>query len=153
MKNKIFDFQKSPTNPFTFYIKYEFMEESKKSPNFNVKEYFEILTKNWYENKINKNKYEDMANEDRKRYKNEIIQFQKFGYYTKYNIYNKKNYIDEDDNEKSESAPKIKKKSASNYNSIKTNNKNKKSYSTNNKNQNNNNKTKNIKKGKSQIKK
>ena len=39
MKNKIFDFQKSPTNPFTFYIKYEFMEESKKSPNFNVKEY------------------------------------------------------------------------------------------------------------------
>ena len=153
MKNKIFDFPKSPTNPFTFYIKSEFMEESKKSPNFNVKEYFEILTKNWYENKINKKKYEDMANEDRKRYKNEIIQFQKFGYYTKYNIYNKKNYIDEDANEKSESAPKIKKKSVSNYNSIKTNNKNKKSYSTNNKNQNNNNKTKNIKKGKSQIKK
>ena len=139
MKNKIFDFPKSPTNPFTFYIKSEFMEESKKSPNFNVKEYFEILTKNWYENKINKNKYEDMANENRKRYKNEIIQFQKFGYYTKYNIYNKKNYIDEDANEKSESAPKIKKKSVSNYNSIKTNNKNKKSFSTNNKNHNNNN--------------
>ena len=52
MKNKIFDFQKSPTNPFTFYIKYEFMEESKKSPNFNVKEYFEILTKNWSKIKL-----------------------------------------------------------------------------------------------------
>ena len=70
MKNKVFDFPKSPTNPFSFYNKYEFMEESKKSPNFNIKEYFEILGKNWYENKINKNKYEYMANEDMKIYKN-----------------------------------------------------------------------------------
>lgn len=48
-----------------------------------------------------------MANEDRKRYKNEIIQFEKFGYYIKYNIYNKKNYFYEDVNEKSDSTPKI----------------------------------------------
>ena len=46
MKNKVFDFPKSPTNPFSFYNKYEFMKESKKSPNFNIKEYFEILGKN-----------------------------------------------------------------------------------------------------------
>ena len=44
------------------------------------------------------------------------------------NIYNKNNYIDEDAKKKSESAPKIKKKSISNYNTIKTNNKNKKNF-------------------------
>lgn len=124
-----------------------------KNPNFNIKDNFEILSKNWYENKINKNIFEELANKDKKRYKYEIIQFEKMGYYDKNNpFYNEKEF-EENFDEKFESAAKIKKKRLSSHKDNIINKKNKKSYSlTYNKNMINNKKNQ-IKKGKLQFEK
>lgn len=103
-KDKIFDFPKSPKNPFSFYISIELNNLSNKNDSLELKDNFEILTANWYNNKIDKNKYVDLANKDKKRYKYEISQFEKLGYYYKY---------DEEMNAKYESAPNIKHKKTS----------------------------------------
>ena len=151
--NKIFDFPKLPKNPFSYYITSEFKKLSKKNPNFNIKDNFQILCKNWYENKVNKNIFEELANKDKKRYKYEIIQFEKMGYYDKKNLFYNGKEFEEDFDEKFESAVKIKKKILSSDKDNIINKQNKKSYSlTYNKNKINNKKNQ-IKKGKIQYEK
>ena len=147
--NKIFDLPKPPKNAFSFYITDEFNEVyKKKSDNFNLKEYFELLSKNWKENKVNKNKYEKMAYNDMNRYKNQIILFEKFGFYYKNN-----NYFDYDEgvDEKYETVPKIKKKRLSNDKDTVSNKKNKKCLTPNNNTSNNNIDSNNLKKAKLQY--
>ena len=54
-KDKVFDFPKSPKNPFAFYISCELNELSKKNEKIDIKETFENLTRNWYINEVKKN--------------------------------------------------------------------------------------------------
>lgn len=145
-KDKVFDFPKSPKNPFSFYISCELNELSKKNEKIDIKETFENLTRNWYINEVEKKIYEEMANKDKIRYKNEIIEFEKFGYYSKYDI----NSNTDDINSKYESSPKKSKKRTV-YNSNDNKRKKKCLNSKRNNHINNSANTNNIKKGKLQL--
>lgn len=141
-KNCVFDMPKAPLNEYYLYRK-ERYSELKKNKNLNSNEIKEIIGKEWKENEEIKLKYKKIAEENRKRFKKELSEFNKLGYYTK----NNSEYFS-DDEESDENKEKINKRTNKKRN-ISTNKK-KKSYLTETKRS----KSKSIKKdGKSQRKK
>ena len=79
-KNKIFDFPIPPKNPFIIYFNHRISESN--NNDINIKNKLELIAKEWNaKNYIDKEKYIKLSNIDKKRYKDEIIEFEKFGYY------------------------------------------------------------------------
>lgn len=82
-KDKIFDFPIKPKSPFTYYVNFKFDELSKDNNNIILKDYFEIISKEWSKGNIDKKQFQLMSDNDKKRYKKQVIQFEKFGFYYK----------------------------------------------------------------------
>jgi len=81
--DKIFDLPKKPKKAFTYYVAYRFEQIYKNNKNFNVKENFEIIAKEWAEDNIDKKRFQLMENQDKHRFKTQVYQFEKYGYYNK----------------------------------------------------------------------
>ena len=121
-KNCVFDMPKPPLNEYNLYKK-ERYSELKKKKNLSPNKIKEIIEKEWEENEEIKLKYEKITEENRKRFKKELNEFNKLGYYTK----NNSEYFS-DDEESDENKEKVNKRYNKNRN-ISTNKK-KKSYQT-----------------------
>ena len=121
-KNCVFDMPKPPLNEYNLYKK-ERYSELKKKKNLSQNKIKEIIEKEWEENEEIKLKYEKITEENRKRFKKELNEFHKLGYYTK----NNSEYFS-DDEESDENKEKVNKRYNKNRN-ISTNKK-KKSYQT-----------------------
>ena len=79
-KNKIFDLPTPPKNPFTIYFNHRILESN--NSDIDIKNKLEIIAKEWNaKNNIDKEKYIKLSNIEKKRYKDQIIEFEKFGYY------------------------------------------------------------------------
>ena len=101
LRGKIFDFPEKPKNAFTFFISEKIKEIGRKECNFNIIEIFEKLANSWAYENIDKKRYKIMEKKDIKRFRDEVSQFEKFGYYEKQNV-------EEDENEELEIEKKIK---------------------------------------------
>ena len=99
-KNKIFDFPKRPKSEFKFFLENAI---SLKSPSPEItKNMFILQTKEeWEKLSIeDKNKFTQKAKDDKLRYKQQIKEFEKFGFYT----------ISNDKKDKEENSKKLTKK-------------------------------------------
>lgn len=158
-ENAVFDMPKKPLNSFALFLKdtIPILKEKEENKNLNLSELIKKASILWENSeKEFKLKFEEKEKDDRKRYKSEMKEFQKFGYYIK-NIARESNREedmkdlnkkDEDLDEKEINTRKTQKKRTMSVNKAKRGYKRTKS-------QNKNNKKNSIreKSGKTQIKK
>ena len=102
-KNVVFDIPKKPLNAFTIYYKYSFIDFMKNEnyKNMPISEKLKKAGQLWKNlNPEIKKKYENISKADKKRFKDEMNQFNKFGYYKKNITYkNNMNNLNEENKE------------------------------------------------------
>ena len=126
-KNKVFDMPKKPISGFLMYVSDRMTDLKKKKPNEATTNLIKQISKEWQENKVvNQADYYRLAEKERKRFKRQLKEFNKFGYYVKTKGDKEEENGDEEEDEKSE---KSKRRSASKAGSQRTK-KNKSSVST-----------------------
>lgn len=112
-QDKVFDMPKKPISGFLLYVTERIPDIKKEKPDETVNELIRQIAKEWHEEKeVDQKLYNKNAEKDRKRFKRQLKEFQKFGYYTKTKV------GDDEDEEKKEKSQK--KKSNSNASSQKT---------------------------------
>jgi len=116
--NKIFDLPKPPQNSFTLYVSFKFRELYKINPNFEPEVVFDSIAKEWAEGKIDKKAYETESINEKERFKQQVIYFEKFGYYFKKIDSNLIYDEDEDEDDKSKDNIKITKKKSRDSSSL-----------------------------------
>ena len=81
--NKIFDLPKKPKSSLVFYVSERLKTFDVKNNNLNVDEYIELILKEWFTNKTEKDKevFTELAKKDKLRFEREILEFETFGYY------------------------------------------------------------------------
>ena len=81
--NKIFDLPKKPKSSLVFYVSERLKTFDVKNNNLNVDEYIELILKEWFTNKTEKDKevFTELAKKDKLRFEHEILEFETFGYY------------------------------------------------------------------------
>ena len=124
-KNCVFDLPQPPLNEYNLYQK-EKNSELKKENNLTSNEIQKIIAKEWKEDEDLQLKYQKMAEENRKRFKKQMEEFNKLGYYTKkHNKY----FSDDEESEENddENLKKEKVKKRTNRNKSISSNKKKKS--------------------------
>jgi hypothetical protein len=83
----IFDLPKRPINGFILYYKNNVNEIKENKKNLLIKDVAKIISEKWNkENIMVHKKYNSMAKADIKRFKIELKQFEKLGYYVKVDI-------------------------------------------------------------------
>ena len=112
-ENKVFDMPKNPLTAFTLYIVDRMPDLKKENPETLNSELLKLIAKEWQEGKkVNQALYNKNAEKEKKRFKKQLSEFQKNGYYTK-----AKDTDEEEDKEKKDSK---KKKSSSKSSSKKS---------------------------------
>ena len=125
-QNKVFDMPKKPISGFSLYVRDRMPDLKKEKPHETTNELIKQIAKEWQEEKdVDQKLYNKYFEKDKKRFKKQLKEFQKFGYYTKSE--DDKSEDNKDDDEKMEKEKK--KKSNSKACSQKTK-KNKNSSST-----------------------
>ena len=105
-QDKVFDMPKKPLSGFNLYVIERMPDLKKEKPNAQSSVLLAQIAKEWNEGKdVDQNLYNKTAEKDKKRFKKQLKEFQKLGYYTK-----EKAETVTDDGEKSK---KSKKKSSS----------------------------------------
>lgn len=80
--NKIMDIPKAPKTPFSFYFENRLINIS--SENIDIKNLLDLTAKEWQSKTAKeKEKYIKLADEDKARFKRQISEFQKHGFYLK----------------------------------------------------------------------
>ena len=112
-ENKVFDMPKKPLTAFSLYIVDRMPDLKKENPETLNSELLKLIAKEWQEGKkVNQALYNKNAEKEKKRFKKQLSEFQKNGYYTK-----AKDTDEEEDKEKKDSK---KKKSSSKSSSKKS---------------------------------
>ena len=125
-QDKVFDMPKKPISGFSLYVRDRMPDLKKEKPDETSNDLIRQIAKEWQEeNNVDPKLYNKYAEKDKKRFKKQLKEFKKFGYYTKSE--EDKGEDNEDDDEKKEKEKK--KKSNSKACSQKTK-KNKNSSST-----------------------
>lgn len=110
LNDKIFDLPKKPQNAFTYFVKFKLDDMIKNKINTNIKECFEKIAKEWSEKNFDESNFILLAKKDKRRFKTQVEQFEKLGYYYKKN---EDDLFDEDENETSFNNPSLRKKKKS----------------------------------------
>ena len=117
-ENKIFDMPKRPISGFMLYVSDRMPDIKKEKPKLTSPELIGIIAKEWQKGKdVDQKSYNKKAEKDKIRFKKQLNEFQKLGYYTKTKEEEGENAIDDDEDKKSK---KSKKKSNSKFSSQKT---------------------------------
>ena len=120
-KNYVFDMPKRPLTAFTLFIKERIPDLKKEKGNDKapVTKLIKIAAKEWQsEDGVSQAKYERKAEQDKKRFKKQLKDFETLGYY-KMNVRVEKTPKDEDESEEEEKRTKKKKRSTSSKKSSK----------------------------------
>lgn len=110
-ESKIFDMPMRPLRAYNFYIRDRVPDLAKEKSDIPVRELLKDVGREWQDGtcngkKINKKLYEEYAKQDEKRYKREMEEFQKNGYYTDNKKLEQAKAKIEDEGKKSRSASK-----------------------------------------------
>jgi hypothetical protein len=109
-QNKVFDMPKKPHTPFNLYVADRMTDLKKEKPNTLTSELLKQIAKEWQEGKnVDQAMYYKNAEKEKKRFKKQLAEFQKNGYYTKA----KDNDEEEDKDKKSSKKKKSSSKSSS----------------------------------------
>ena len=104
-KNKVFDMPKRPPSGFLMYVSDRMPDIKREKPKADNSTILKQIAKEWQDNKAsNKAKYNEIAEKEKKRFKKQLKEFTKFGYYSR---------IHEDSNEEEEGEKTQKSKSKS----------------------------------------
>ena len=123
--NKVFDMPKKPLSGFLLYVTDRMPDLKKEKPNTQNPVLLKQIAKEWQDGKnVDQSKYNKKSEKEKKRFKKQLLEFQKNGYYTKI-----KEKVEEEDDEdekkgskkrknssRSKSSKKSKKKSSSKSN-------------------------------------
>ena len=83
-QDKIFDMPKKPISGFALYVSERMPELIKKASVKKIPEHLKQIAKEWQEGKnVDQNVYNKIAEKDKLRFKKQLKEFNKFGYYTK----------------------------------------------------------------------
>ena len=83
-QDKVFDMPKKPLNGFSLYLAERMPDLKKEKPNTNASLLWKQCAEEWKEGKdVDQKEYNKNAEKDRKRFKKQLKEFQKMGYYTK----------------------------------------------------------------------
>ena len=116
-QNKVFDMPKKPVSGFILYLTERIPDIRKEKPDQSMQIYVKLIAKEWMDGKkVDQNLYNKNAERDKKRFKNQLKEFQKKGYYTKSDKPEGKDDDEDDEGKKLKS----KKRSASKASSQKT---------------------------------
>ena len=111
-QNKVFDMPKKPHTPFNLYVADRMTDLKKEKPNTLTSELLKQIAKEWQEGKnVDQAMYYKNAEKEKKRFKKQLTEFQKNGYYTKIKKTEKDEDVDEED-EKEKKASKKRKSSS-----------------------------------------
>jgi len=118
-QDKIFDMPKKPYSGFTLYVSDRMPDLKKEKPNQPVQSLLKIIAKEWVAGKnVDQNSYNKKAEKDKTRFKKQLEEFQKLGYYHKTKEENDEE--EEDGDKKSKKSKRSKRKSSSKATSQKT---------------------------------
>ena len=114
-QDKIFDMPKKPISGFRLYVSERMPELKKAKPDKNTPDLIRQIAKEWQEGKnVDQKMYNKNAEKDKKRFKQQLKEFKKYGYYTK------TKGGEESEDEEEEKKSRSKKRSASKASSQKT---------------------------------
>ena len=100
-QDKVFDMPKKPISGFSLYVRDRMHDLKKEKPDETTNDLIRQIAKEWQEEKnVDQKLYNKYSEKDKKRFKKQLKEFQKFGYYTKSHGDNSEN--DEDEDEKKE---------------------------------------------------
>lgn len=105
IENKIFDIPKRPISGFYLYVNDRIPDLQKEQPNEIIPNLIKKIAKEWQEGQlVDTNYYNIKAENEIKRYKKQMKEFNKFGYYTRPPVKNmsENEYKDDKDEEKKE---------------------------------------------------
>ena len=112
--NKVFDMPKKPHSAFTLFLSDRMPELKKEKPDETTSDLLKLIAKEWQEGEIvDHSAYNKNAEKDKKRFKKQLAEFKKNGYYLK----DKEKEDDED--EKSKKSKSSKKRTSSSKSSSK----------------------------------
>ena len=114
-QDKIFDMPKKPSSGFRLYVSERMPELKKAKPDKNTADLITQIAKEWQEGKnVDQKMYNKNAEKDKKRFKKQLKEFKKFGFYTK------SKGGEESEDEEEEKKSRSKKRSTSKASSQKT---------------------------------
>ena len=109
--NKVFDMPKKPLTGFSLYISDRMPDLKKEKPDSPPGDLIKIIAKEWQEGKVvNQSIYNKNSEKEKKRFKKQLLEFQKNGYYTKTK---EKEEVEEDDEDEKKNSKKKKSESKS----------------------------------------
>ena len=109
--NKVFDMPKKPLTGFSLYISDRMPDLKKEKPDSPPSDLIKIIAKEWQEGKVvNQSIYNKNSEKEKKRFKKQLLEFQKNGYYTKTK---EKEEVEEDDEDEKKNSKKKKSESKS----------------------------------------
>ena len=111
-EDKVFDFPKKPRSGFALYVKDRMPDIKEEKKDISNAELLKIIAKEWKEERVvDPKEYSKQSEKEQKRFKKQLKEFEKYGYYTKSRG---EKLTDEDEEEDKKSSRKSsKKKSAS----------------------------------------
>ena len=119
-KNKVFDMPKRPPSGFLMYVSDRMPDLRKEKPKADTSTLLKQIAKEWQENKVsNQGEYNKIAESEKKRFKKQLKEFTKFGYYIRSREDKNEDSSDEEEGDKRQKS-KSKGKSASKAGSQKT---------------------------------
>ena len=109
-KNKIFDMPKRIISPFLLYINDRIPDLKKQNPKEQMKNFIKQVAEEWQKgDSVDIKYYFKKAEKDKIRFKNQLEEFNKFGYYTRPNANNNEENNDfDEENEKNKKTNKKK---------------------------------------------
>ena len=117
LQNKVFDMPKKPISGFALYVTDRMPDLKKEKSGVPTQSLIKKIAEEWQEGKeVDQFSYIKKAEKDKRRFKKQLKEFQKFGYYTK----TKEGKEDDDDEDDNASKKSKKKKSTSQAGSQKT---------------------------------
>ena len=84
LNNKIFGLPSKPKSGLYFYVQERFKEYNQNEMDIDCNEYINLVFEEWSNNKIDKQKYLDLAKNDKKRFEIQVNEFETHGYYSKF---------------------------------------------------------------------
>ena len=115
-QGKVFDMPKKPQSGFNLYVQDRMPDLKKAKPNAPVTALIKQIAKEWKEEKdVDTKQYNKNAEKDKRRFKKQLKEFQKMGYYTK-----DKSETEDETDARSKSKKSQKKKSSSKASTKKT---------------------------------
>ena len=83
LNNKNFQLPPKPKSGLSFFLSERFKEYKNNDMNLDPNKYINLVFEEWFNDKIDKKKYEELAKKDKKRFEIQMNEFEKNGYYTK----------------------------------------------------------------------